>query len=187
MFREAPAALCNVCAQEAAQMLAAALIAMPQGAIQRAVPAPLVCVDCGAPADVATKRFEMLCDVCAVHRNAARMAAPSSPAPGVRTSALMRARRAHLPATLSEEQWEATVAYFSDRCVYCGGPWFVIDFATPIPVGGGATYRNCLPACDGCVREKAGRTLYMLRHTRFDQDRLEAAIAWLGKDERTKG
>lgn len=147
-----------------------------------------VCVDCGLNADVATKRFEMLCASCNAVRELARWGQPSSPPPGVLTSALMRARRRRLPATLAKEAWAATVEHFSDRCAYCGGPWRVIDFATPISHGGGATKDNCLPACDDCVHLKAERAIEQLGRRHWHQDRVERAIAWLVSNGRqTKG
>lgn len=148
------------------------------------------CIDCGLDAEVATKRFEMLCASCAAERERARMAQPSSPPPGVLTSALMRARRRRVPATLAKEAWVATVRNFHDRCAYCGGPWCVIDHATGMGIGGGTTKYNCLPACDECVCRKGHRTIEQLRGVAgFDRDRLEAAIAWLVHNGRpiTKG
>lgn len=144
---------------------------------RRAAP---VCVDCGEPAEIATPRFVLLCHGCADARDAARAAAPSSPPTWGLQNALSRARRTRVPATLTPEEWNATVVHFANRCAYCGGPWCIVEHATGLRLGGGTTKDNCLPACDECNRIKAGRPIEALRGlSDFDATRLKRAIAWL--------
>lgn len=75
------------------------------------------------------------------------------------TSALRRAQRAGLAATLTIGQWQATVDHFGNRCAYCDGPWSIIEHATPIDLGGGTTRTNCLPVCVPCNVHKGSRRL----------------------------
>jgi hypothetical protein len=112
----------------------------------------------------------MMCDACHVEW----MARPSTPpANGIR-SALARARRAGLAATLSVEEWQSTVAYFEDRCAFCGGAWCLVEHATPIEQGGPTTVWNCLPACTVCNVNKANTAIEHLRG-----ERTARALEWL--------
>ncbi len=103
---------------------------------------------------------------------------PSTPPINGLRSALTRARAAHLPATLTVEQWDETVAFFNDRCAFCGGAWCLVEHATPIALGGGTTVDNCLPACNSCNVSKGRR---MPEH--MGGEKAKAALAWL----RSKG
>jgi 5-methylcytosine-specific restriction endonuclease McrA len=62
-----------------------------------------------------------------------------------------RAKRAGLPATLTVDDWIATLAYFEWKCAYCGtAPYAVLEHVQPIIDGGGTTLFNCVPACADC-------------------------------------
>lgn len=79
------------------------------------------------------------------------------PKPSIR-SALQRASRAGLPATLTEKQWQETVEHFKHLCGYCRlNPWRCVEHATPLPPGG-TTVSNCVPACLMCNALKRGKT-----------------------------
>jgi hypothetical protein len=108
-----------------------------------------------------------------------RLTVPSDPPQNGLRSALARARRAHLPATLTAPEWQATVEHFTDRCALCGGAWCLVEHATPIELGGGTTAANCLPACTSCNIRKGKRVLESIGMRVFDDVRLEAAATWL--------
>ena len=64
---------------------------------------------------------------------------------------LKRAETLALPATLTLEQWLATLEYFEWQCAYCQqAPYQVFEHFTPLFHGGGTTYTNCVPACCRC-------------------------------------
>lgn len=107
----------------------------------------------------------------------------SKPKPGIR-SALLRARREGLPATLTEEQWEEALEHFNHVCAYCGKhPWRCVEHATPLPPGG-TTIDNCVPSCSMCNSLKRGRTLEEMSVDGFSPLLMSAecwqpALAWL--------
>jgi hypothetical protein len=75
-------------------------------------------------------------------------------------SALGRARARRLEATLTNEEWNATLTFFERRCAYCCRKvWCLVDHVTSLDRGGGTTRNNCLPACGSCNRYKGQRTL----------------------------
>lgn len=62
-----------------------------------------------------------------------------------------RAQREELPATLTSQQWIATLDHFDWKCAYCGErPYRVLEHFIPIGLGGGTTADNVLPACSSC-------------------------------------
>ena len=107
----------------------------------------------------------------------------SKPKPGIR-SALLRARRQGLPATLTEEQWQEALEHFNHVCAYCGKrPWRCVEHATPLPPGG-TTVDNCVPSCSMCNSLKRGRTLEEMAVEGFSQLLMSAecwqpALVWL--------
>lgn len=101
-------------------------------------------------------------------------AGPSTPPAGGIQSALARARTARVPATLTVNEWIATVGHFGGRCAYCGGPWSLVEHATSISLGGGTTAANCLPACAYCNSSKRSKRL-----EEMSGERVEIALAWL--------
>jgi 5-methylcytosine-specific restriction endonuclease McrA len=68
---------------------------------------------------------------------------------------LRRARKAGVAATLTLEQWEATLHYFQWKCAYCRlRPYDAMEHFLSITVGGGTTATNCIPACHSCNNKK---------------------------------
>jgi 5-methylcytosine-specific restriction endonuclease McrA len=62
-----------------------------------------------------------------------------------------RAEKAGLPATLTSQQWLATLNEFSWKCAYCQlRPYYVLEHFIPINLGGGTTSDNVLPSCRSC-------------------------------------
>jgi len=44
--------------------------------------------------------------------------------------------------------------YFSNKCVYCGGPYESVDHKIPL-IGGGSNWpSNLVPACNSCNSKK---------------------------------
>jgi hypothetical protein len=74
-------------------------------------------------------------------------------------SALLRARSVGSTATLTDAEWETTLAHFDHRCAFCGLGWEVVSFAVFLQDGGGAVFGNSIPACRACVRARRGRTI----------------------------
>lgn len=71
---------------------------------------------------------------------------------------LKRAIDAGLPATLTLEQWIATLKFYQGRCAYCRvGPYEAIEHFIPLTLGGGTTADNCVPACKTCNSSKGVR------------------------------
>ena len=58
-------------------------------------------------------------------------------------------------ATLSLEEWIATLDLFNWSCAYCGGPFEIMEHLIPDYYGGGTTRENCYPACRSCNQQKA--------------------------------
>jgi len=143
-----------------------------------------VCRTPTARADMVLVRYTNTCRNC----DNERRSRPSQPPPNGLRSALARARRARLPATLTKAEWQRTVTHFGDRCAYCGGPWYVVEHATPIPLGGGTTASNCVPACPSCNATKGSDSLEALLVVdqtptylppKFSRVTLEAVRTWL--------
>ena len=73
-------------------------------------------------------------------------------------SQILRAKLAHVEATLTLSQWLTTLARFHRRCAYCQtGPYEVMEHYIPISQGGGTTAENCVPACRKCNAQKSDR------------------------------
>jgi 5-methylcytosine-specific restriction endonuclease McrA len=70
---------------------------------------------------------------------------------------LHMARKYGLSATLTLEEWLATLAHFHWKCAYCQhAPYTVLEHFEPVIAGGGTTRYNCVPACDVCNLAKQG-------------------------------
>lgn len=70
---------------------------------------------------------------------------------------LHMARKYGLSATLTLEEWLATLAHFHWKCAYCQhAPYTVLEHFEPVIAGGGTTRYNCVPACDECNLGKQG-------------------------------
>lgn len=98
------------------------------------------------------------------------------------TSALLRARSAGNPASLTDVQWQRTIAHFDNLCAFCGLGWEVVAFVLPLENGGGAVQGNCVPACRACCRKRKGRVISKMLLARGipeeAKDRLRVIRAW---------
>ena len=134
------------------------------------------CQECGSPGAAYSRRpIGFFCHAC-IAESFNRPSTP--PSNGIR-SALARARRAGLPATLTEAEWADTVAFFGDRCALCGGPWSIVEYATSISLGGGTTACNCIPACVPCNAAKRTTELEYIAG-----ERAARALGWLRSNGR---
>lgn len=89
------------------------------------------------------------------------------------------ARARGLPATLTAEQWSATVAHFGGLCAYCGAaPMTSLDHYIPAQIGGGATAGNAVPCCRGCNGCKSGAAPEVFE-ARFSPVRVKAILDYL--------
>ncbi len=66
-----------------------------------------------------------------------------------------RARDRGLAHTITMLDWQRTLDFFDQHCVYCGGAARTIDHFQPLATGGGSTYSNCVPSCYSCNASKA--------------------------------
>lgn len=65
------------------------------------------------------------------------------------------AKRNGLPASLTLDQWLATLKHFHYLCAYCQrSPYEVLEHYIPIIQNGGTTVYNCVPACEACNLRK---------------------------------
>ena len=71
-----------------------------------------------------------------------------------------RARKAGLPATLTEIQWQEILVEHGHACAYCGRDDLPLEQEHMIPVtrGGGYTQDNIVPACGTCNSRKGTKT-----------------------------
>lgn len=71
---------------------------------------------------------------------------------------LKRATDRGLAATLTLDQWVATLNHYSWKCAYCRvGAYEALEHVIPIDLGGGTTVGNCVPACKVCNSAKGAR------------------------------
>lgn len=70
-----------------------------------------------------------------------------------------RARKAGLPATLTDTEWQKILQQYDYKCAYCRvtGP-LQQEHVIPVIQGGGYTKENIVPACPKCNRKKGPRT-----------------------------
>ncbi len=69
--------------------------------------------------------------------------------------ARQRAEEAGREATLTVAEWWATVEHFGGLCAYCQKqPFYSLNLFIPFRSGGGATWDNCVPACQSCSSRK---------------------------------
>lgn len=70
-----------------------------------------------------------------------------------------RARIAGALSTLTKLQWEAILAFYDNRCAYCGRDGKLEqEHVIPVSRGGGTTAENIVPACGSCNRSKHAKT-----------------------------
>lgn len=90
-----------------------------------------------------------------------------------------RARKAALPDTLTQEQWEWVVTVFEGGCVLTGSEDYILEHVVPISSGhGGTTIENIVPMCRELNSSKhnanifewfnANRVRFGLSQTKFD-------------------
>ena len=77
--------------------------------------------------------------------------------------ACSRRRRAYLAAVpindLTHAQWQAVLAHYNHKCVYCGATEDLTqDHIIPLSRGGPHTISNVAPACCSCNSRKGART-----------------------------
>jgi len=67
-----------------------------------------------------------------------------------------RARNISLRATLTEDQWQAALEFFDNRCAYCGvsGVTLAQEHVVSLTAGGGYVVDNIVPACERCNSSK---------------------------------
>ena len=63
------------------------------------------------------------------------------------------------PGFASSEQISARVAYYDDRCAYCGGEYEHLDHVIPVARGGTNWPANLRPACGACNMSKGAKPL----------------------------
>ncbi len=67
-------------------------------------------------------------------------------------SAEYKARKQHLPATLTLAQWLATTSDFNGKCAYCLE--LPYHFITMVEPDKGLTWENAVPICRACAVHK---------------------------------
>lgn len=72
-----------------------------------------------------------------------------------------RARIVGLASTLTEAEWQKALAWFDNRCAYCGISDVSLqqDHLAPLSAGGAYIARNIIPACKLCNRSKSNTPL----------------------------
>lgn len=72
-----------------------------------------------------------------------------------------RTQKVGLPATLTDNEWLVALAYFDDRCAYCGASEALLhqEHIVPLSVGGGYIAANIVPACKRCNSSKGTKAL----------------------------
>ncbi len=83
-----------------------------------------------------------------------------------------RARHRGLAHTLTPLDWQSTLDFFDQKCVYCGGVAWTIDHFQPLASGGGSTHSNCVPACSSCNATKASSSSNDLASSFVSTERL---------------
>lgn len=71
-----------------------------------------------------------------------------------------RARRREVEASLTQEQWQAILQVYNNRCAYCGASAKLTqDHVIPVSLGGPYTIWNIVPACLSCNSKKGNNIL----------------------------
>lgn len=71
------------------------------------------------------------------------------------------AKKAHLPNTLTDKQWELIKTHFDNKCAYCGQQRKLEqDHFIPLSSGGEYTHNNIIPACRTCNASKLDKDFF---------------------------
>lgn len=70
-----------------------------------------------------------------------------------------KTRRRGATGSHTEAEWQARLAEFGGRCMYCGDPATTRDHVFPISLGGTDDISNIAPACQPCNSSKNDRPL----------------------------
>lgn len=92
-------------------------------------------------------------------------------------------RRRHaamgLEYNLTEDQWNETMYFFDNSCIYCGSPGPIQrDHIIPMDDGGGYVKWNMGPACETCNKSKGPKEMipWYTSQPFFSQDRLNKIL-----------
>lgn len=95
------------------------------------------------------------------NRNARRKWRKNNPEANLALEQRHRAKKRSLPATLTEQEWRQSLAYFDHHCAYCGQAFddahpLTVDHFIPLssPECPGSVIGNVLPACQSCNTSK---------------------------------
>lgn len=79
----------------------------------------------------------------------------------ISTNQKRKARKKHLPATLTAEQWGYIKKYFDNKCAYCGQEADLQqEHFVPLSKGGEYTKDNIIPACRNCNYSKYNKDFF---------------------------
>lgn len=93
-------------------------------------------------------------------------------------NARRRHRKAGLPDSLTQKQWEFVVEFFEDRCAYCGRKAALAeDHLIPVSQEGGRVALNILPVCKSCNSSKNTMKAHLWIRSRFSPKRAQAIEA----------
>jgi hypothetical protein len=77
----------------------------------------------------------------------------------IRQQRLRERRGAKKQSEGFSHEWEAVVAFYGEKCGYCGiAPWTDIEHIIPISKGGQHHISNVVPACKSCNSKKGTKT-----------------------------
>ncbi len=71
-----------------------------------------------------------------------------------------RAAKEAVENTLTKEEWDNILAYYRNRCAYCGEDMvrITMDHIVPVSKGGAHSASNVVPSCTPCNSSKRDRT-----------------------------
>ena len=91
-------------------------------------------------------------------------------------------KKRHLVDTLTNEEWQNSIAFFDGHCAYCGtGLAECQEHVTPVDKGGSYAADNIVPACLKCNSSKGNRHLkfWWKQQSFFSDAALTKVEAWL--------
>ena len=91
-----------------------------------------------------------------------------------------RSREKGLAGTLTTLDWQRSLAFFDQRCAYCGSSLaWTIDHFQALAYGGGSTHSNCVPSCNNCNASKASSSIHELPSSFINAERLQTIRNYL--------